>query len=209
MTGGSMRSTVIILLAIMLFANTAYAKVEAAGPQHLEKATFAGGCFWCMQPFFDRTKGVKQTLVGYTGGQTLNPTYEQVSSGKTGHAESIEIVYDPTVVSYQQLLNIYWHNIDPTAKDQQFVDHGTQYRSAIFYHSEEQKRIAEDSKQQLAASGKFKKPIVTQIVPATEFYPAEEYHQKYYKKNSFQYEMYHENSGRNQFFEKFWGKKAQ
>ena len=142
-----MRSTVIILLAIMLFANTAYAKVEAAEPQHLEKATFAGGCFWCMQPFFDRTKGVKQTLVGYTGGQTLNPTYEQVSSGKTGHAESIEIVYDPTVVSYQQLLNIYWHNIDPTAKDQQFVDHGTQYRSAIFYHSEEQKRIAEDSKQ--------------------------------------------------------------
>ena len=202
-----MRFTVIILLAVILFVNMAYAKDEAAGPQHLEKATFAGGCFWCMQPFFDRTKGVKQTLVGYTGGQTLNPTYEQVSSGKTGHAESIEIVYDPTVVSYQQLLNIYWHNIDPTAKDQQFVDHGTQYRSAIFYHSEEQKRIAEDSKQQLAASGKFKKPIATQIVPAAEFYPAEEYHQKYYQKNSVGYEMYHDNSGRNQFFEKFWGKK--
>ena len=203
-----MRFTVIVLLAIMLFANTACAKDEAAVPQHLEKATFAGGCFWCMQPFFDRTKGVKQTLVGYTGGQTVNPTYEQVSSGKTGHAESIEIVYDPTVVSYQQLLNIYWHNIDPTVKDQQFVDHGTQYRSAIFYHSEEQKRIAEDSKEQLAASGKFKKPIVTQIVPAMEFYPAEEYHQKYYQKNSVSYEMYHDNSGRNSFLDKIWGKKG-
>jgi peptide-methionine (S)-S-oxide reductase len=189
-------------------ADVGFAKDAASNPKQLQKATFAGGCFWCMQPFFDRTKGVQQTMVGYTGGQTLNPTYQQVSSGKTGHAEAIEIIYDSEQVSYEKLLNIYWRNIDPTAKNQQFADHGTQYRSAIFYHDDEQKRIAEDSRKQLEASGKFKKPIVTEIVPASQFYPAEEHHQKYYQKNSIQYEMYHESSGRNQFFEKFWGKKA-
>jgi peptide-methionine (S)-S-oxide reductase len=202
-----MRVTILLLASILLIANIGFANDDAANQEQLQKATFAGGCFWCMQPFFDRTKGVKQTTVGYTGGQTLNPTYEQVSSGKTGHAESIEIIYDPKQVSYEQLLNIYWRNIDPTAKNQQFVDHGTQYRSAIFYHDEQQKRIAEDSKKQLEASGKFKKPIVTEIVPASVFYPAEGHHQKYYQKNSIDYEMYHEGSGRNQFFEKFWGKK--
>lgn len=159
-----------------------------------------------MQPFFDRTKGVTSTLVGYTGGTTPNPTYEQVSSGTTGHAESIEITYDPQVVKYEQLLNIYWRNIDPTVKDQQFYDHGTQYRTAIFYHDEEQKKLAEASKQELAASGKFKKPIVTEIVPASEFYPAEEHHQKYYKKNHIAYESYHMGSGRENFFQKLWGK---
>ncbi|MEI7999526.1 MAG: peptide-methionine (S)-S-oxide reductase MsrA [Candidatus Omnitrophota bacterium] len=175
---------------------------------HLEKATFAGGCFWCMQPFFDRLKGVKQTLVGYTGGQKANPTYEEVSSGDTGHAEAIEITYNPTEATYEQLLNIYWHNIDPTANNHQFVDYGSQYRSAIFYHNDQQKRIAEESKRQLAASGRFDKPIMTQIITATKFYPAEEYHQKYYQKSSMRYQMYHDNSGREEFLDKTWGKEG-
>lgn len=174
----------------------------------LHKVTFAGGCFWCMQPFFDRLKGVKQTLVGYTGGETADPTYEEVSAGHTGHAEVIEVTYDPKEVSYEQLLNIYWRNIDPTAVDAQFVDHGTQYRSAIFYHDQEQKRLAEKSKQELAASGRFDKPIVTEIVPASTFYPAEEYHQKYYQKSALRYQMYHDNSGREEFLNKVWGNKG-
>ncbi|MBI4309733.1 MAG: bifunctional methionine sulfoxide reductase B/A protein [Candidatus Omnitrophica bacterium] len=173
---------------------------------HLEKATFAGGCFWCMQPFFDRLKGVKRTQVGYTGGHTKNPTYDEVCSGTTGHAEAIEITYDPAQASYEQLLNIYWHNIDPTALNSQFADHGTQYRTAVFYHSEEQKRIAEESKEKLSASGRFDQPVVSEIVPASVFYPAEEHHQQYYKKNAFRYNMYHDNSGRHEFFEKIWGK---
>ena len=202
-----MRLPILILVSILVLGHAAYVHADAAKHDELQKATFAGGCFWCMQPFFDRLKGVQQTVVGYTGGTIPNPTYEQVSSGKTGHAEAIEITYDPQQVRYEQLLNIYWRNIDPTKKDQQFYDRGTQYRTVIFYHDQEQKRIAEESKQNLAASGKFKQPIVTEIAPASEFYPAEEHHQKYYQKNSIQYEMYHEGSGRNQFFEKFWGKK--
>jgi methionine-S-sulfoxide reductase len=162
-----------------------------------------------MQPFFDRVKGVKGTMVGYIGGDTQNPTYEEVSSGQTGHAEAIEITYDPSVAAYKQLLNIYWRNIDPTVEDAQFVDHGSQYRSAIFYHNDEQKRIAEESKKELAASGRFNKPIVTAIVPASKFYPAEDYHQKYYQKSSFRYEMYHANTGRDEFKTKHWGKDTQ
>ena len=173
---------------------------------HLEKATFAGGCFWCMQPFFDHTKGVISTVVGYTGGHTENPTYEEVSSGETGHAESIEITYDPKIVTYEKLLDLFWHNIDPTAVNSQFVDEGTQYRSAIFYHNDEQKRIAEQSKAALAASGRFDKPIATEIVPATVFYPAEEYHQKYYEKSTANYNMYHDHSGREEFIDEHWGK---
>ena len=171
-----------------------------------EKATFAGGCFWCMQPFFDHTKGVKKTTVGYTGGNEADPTYGEVSSGATGHAEAIQIEYDPNEVSYEKLLDLYWHNIDPNQVNGQFVDEGTQYRTVIFYHNEEQKRIAERSKQSLAASGRFDKPIVTEILPATAFYPAEEYHQKYYLKSSLQYNMYHDNSGREEFEKKEWGK---
>jgi len=173
---------------------------------HLEKATFAGGCFWCMQPFFDHTIGVKKTTVGYTGGTTKNPTYEEVSSGTTGHVEAIQIEFDPREVSYEKILNIYWHNIDPTQVNGQFVDEGSQYRTVIFYHNEEQKRLAERSKQALAASGRFHGPIATQIVPASTFYPAEDYHQKYYQKSPFQYDLYHDNSGRNQYLEKTWGK---
>jgi methionine-S-sulfoxide reductase len=173
---------------------------------HLEKATFAGGCFWCMQPFFDNTKGVKKTTVGYTGGHVANPSYEDVSSGTTGHAESIQVEFDPKEVSYEKLLDIYWHNIDPTQVNGQFVDEGTQYRTVIFYHSDEQKRIAEASKKALGLSGRFDKPIATEIVPASTFYPAEDYHQKYYLKNTFQYNMYHDNSGRHEYEEGVWGK---
>ena len=172
---------------------------------HLEKATFAGGCFWCMQPFLEHLKGVKSVTVGYTGGHTKNPTYEEVSSGTTGHAEAVQVVFDPTVVSYAKVLNVFWHNIDPTTLNRQFYDEGTQYRSAVFYHSEEQKSVAEASKKELAASGKFDKPIVTEIVPATEFYPAEDYHQAYYKKNPGRYNMYHQASGRDEFLKKTWG----
>jgi methionine-S-sulfoxide reductase len=200
-----MRLTIFLVIAILFLSSVAYAD-DASNPPVLEKATFAGGCFWCMQPFFDKTKGVKETSVGYTGGQTRNPTYEEVSSGTTGHAEGIQIVYDPQEVSYEHLLNIFWRNIDPTAKDGQFFDKGTQYRTAIFYHSEEQKRLAEKTRNDLAASGKFKKPIVTEIVAAAEFYPAEEDHQKYYKKNALRYKAYSLGSGREGFFQKIWGK---
>jgi methionine-S-sulfoxide reductase len=189
-----------------MISHVASAQETAMQDKNLETATFAGGCFWCMQPFFDNTKGVIKTTVGYTGGHVANPTYEDVSSGTTGHAESIEVVFDPKVVSYEKLLDLYWHNIDPTQLNGQFADEGTQYRTVIFYHSEEQKRIAEQSKKALAASGRFDKPIVTAIEPASTFYPAEDYHQKYYLKSTFQYNMYHNFSGRPQFEEKVWGK---
>ena len=197
------------VLIIMSACHYLYAKEDVMSESHLQKATFAGGCFWCMQPFFDRLKGVKQTLVGYTGGHTANPTYEEVSSGDTGHAEAIEVTYDPKDVSYEKLLNIYWRNIDPTQQNSQFVDHGTQYRSAIFYQNEEQKRIAEQSKKELAVSGRFDKPIMTEITAASRFYPAEDYHQKYYQKSASRYQMYHDHTGREEFKEKHWGKDVQ
>ncbi len=198
----------VMLVLLMLGSGRGQAQDQEknmTNPQ-LQKTVFAGGCFWCMQPFFDRLKGVQKTLVGYTGGHTANPTYEDVSNGDTGHAEAIEVTYDPKEVSYEQLLNIYWHNIDPTATNEQFVDHGTQYRTAIFYENDEQKRIAQESKKQLGASGRFKKSIVTEITAASVFYPAEDYHQQYYKKSALRYKMYHDNSGRDEFLDKTWGK---
>jgi len=171
-----------------------------------EKATFAGGCFWCMQPVFDRLPGVLSTTVGYTGGKKEDPTYEEVSTGKTGHTESIEVVFDPTQISYARLLEAFWQSVDPTDSRGQFADHGTQYRTAVFYHDEEQKRLAEKSKAELAKSGKFDQPVVTEITPASEFYPAEDYHQKYYLKNAGQYYLYKEGSGRAGFLKKTWGK---
>lgn len=171
----------------------------------LETATFAGGCFWCMEPPFDKTEGVVSTTVGYTGGQTPNPTYEQVSSGGTGHAESLEVVFDPAGVTYKQLLDLFWHNIDPLARDRQFCDVGEQYRSAIFYHGEEQKRLSEESKATLEKSGRFPEPLATQIVPATTFYPAEEYHQDYYRKNPVRYKFYRFSCGRDQRLRELWG----
>jgi len=170
-----------------------------------ETATFAGGCFWCMEPPFDKVEGVISTTSGYTGGSTVNPTYEQVSSGTTGHAETLQVLFDPAKVSYRKLLDVYWHNVDPLAKDRQFCDVGNQYRSAIFYHNEEQKRLAEESKKQLESSGRFPQPIVTEIVPATAFYPAEDYHQDYYKKNPVRYNFYRFSCGRDQRLKELWG----
>ena len=171
----------------------------------LKKATFAGGCFWCMTPPFRHVKGVQSVTAGYTGGHTKNPTYEEVSSGTTGHAESVQVVYDPKVISFNELLEIFWRNIDPMQSDGQFADHGDQYRTAIFYHDDEQRKEAEASKEELAKSGKFKSPIVTQIVPATEFYPAEDYHQSYDLKNPMRYKMYRMGSGRSDYIKKTWG----
>ena len=176
-------------------------------PNH-ETATFAGGCFWCMEPPFEKLDGVLSVTSGYTGGTEKAPTYEQVSSGKTGHAESVQVVYDPSTISYQQLLDVFWMNIDPTTPNGQFSDHGSQYRTAVFYHTEEQKRLAEASKQTLARSGKFQAPIVTEITPASAFYPAEEYHQDYYKKSPFRYHLYRIGSGREGYLKKTWGEGA-
>lgn len=177
----------------------------AAAEKKIEKATFAGGCFWCMEPPYDKLKGVISTTSGYTGGHAVNPTYKQVSSGETGHAEAVEVLYDPAQITYGQLLEVFWRNIDPTTRDRQFVDSGSQYRTAIFYHSEEQRRLAEESKRKLEASGRFRKPIVTEIVPAGPFYPAEKYHQDYYLKSPAQYKFYRFNSGRDQYLLRIWG----
>ena len=173
--------------------------------EKIKIATFAGGCFWCMEPPFDKVDGVISTISGYTGGRTENPTYEEVSSGTTGHAESLQVTYDSTRVSYEKLLEVFWHNIDPLVRDRQFCDVGEQYRSAIFYHDEDQKRLAEESKKELEKSGRFKEPIATQIVPATVFYPAEEYHQDYYEKNPIRYKFYRYNCGRDQRLKELWG----
>ena len=173
----------------------------------LEKATFAGGCFWCMEPPFDKLDGVISTTSGYCGGKEKNPTYKQVSAGETGHAEAVEIVYDPSRISYAELLDVFWRNVDPTQKDGQFADTGAQYRTAIFYHNEEQRRLAETSKKELGNSGRFNKEIVTEIVAATPFYRAEEYHQDYYKKNPLRYKFYRYGSGRDDYLVRKWGKK--
>jgi len=174
----------------------------------LEKATFAGGCFWCMVPPFEALIGVVSVTSGYTGGHKKDPTYEEVSSGTTGHAESVQIVYDPSKISYSKLLDVFWHNIDPTVKDGQFCDVGEQYRTAIFYHNEEQKKLAEDSKKAIEQSKVLPGPIYTQIVPASVFYKAEEYHQDYYRKNPVRYKFYRWNCGRDQRLKEIWGSEA-
>jgi methionine-S-sulfoxide reductase len=199
-----------ILVALITFAAPDAAaqlakKQPPASKPKLEIAVLAGGCFWCMQPPFDKTKGVVKTVVGYTGGRELNPTYEDVSNKRTSHFEAIEVTFDPAVVSYEQILDVFWRSIDPTQANGQFADIGPQYRTAIFYRSEEQKRIAEESKQKLAQSGKFSKPIVTLLLPANTFWPAEEYHQKYYLKNPDHYRRYAIGSGRYPFLERTWG----
>jgi len=171
----------------------------------LDKATFAGGCFWCMQHPFDKLNGVVSTAVGYTGGNNENPTYEEVCSGTTGHAEAIEVQFDPSQVDYSKLLDVFWENINPTTPNRQFADVGSQYRTSIFYHSEEQKQLAEASKEKMNKSGVFEKPIVTEISTATTFYKAEEYHQKYYEKCPVRYERYKSGSGRTRYLEKKWG----
>jgi peptide-methionine (S)-S-oxide reductase len=174
----------------------------------LATATFAGGCFWCMEHPFDQLAGVVSVTSGYTGGRTVNPTYEQVSSGATGHAESVQVIYDPARIAYETLLRVFWRNVDPLTPNAQFCDHGSQYRSAIFYHSEEQRRAAEASRRELEESGRFTQPIVTEIVAASAFYPAEEYHQHYYAKNPIRYKFYRWNCGRDQRLKALWGQEA-
>jgi len=182
--------------------------VEAApaqnSPAQTKTAVFAGGCFWCIQPAFDKAPGVVKTTVGYCGGAEPNPTYELVGSEKTKYRESIEIVYDPAKISFAQLLDIYWKQIDPTQSDGQFTDIGPSYRAAIFYADEDEKKIAEEAKAKLASSGKFKKPIVTEILPAMKFWPAEDYHQKYSQKNPEHFEAFELGSGRMSFQKKNW-----
>lgn len=169
------------------------------------KATFAGGCFWCMEEAFEKVEGVISAISGYTGGQVENPTYEQVSAGGTGHTESIEITYDPSKVTYKQLLDVFWRNIDPTTPNAQFCDHGNQYRSAIFYHDEKQKQLVEESLQTVNQTKSFSQAIVTEVGPATEFYLAEEYHQDFYTKNPIRYKFYKWNCGRTQRLKQLWG----
>jgi peptide methionine sulfoxide reductase msrA/msrB len=172
--------------------------------ENFPRATFAGGCFWCVESDFEKVDGVVAAISGYTGGYTENPTYKQVTTGSTGHAEAVQVIYDPEKVTYKELLDVFWRQIDPTDPGGQFVDRGSSYRSAIFYHDDEQKRLAEESKRELEASGRFNEPIVTEIVKLDKFYAAEEYHQDFYKKSSTRYKLYRYGSGRDQFLEKAW-----
>jgi peptide methionine sulfoxide reductase msrA/msrB len=169
-------------------------------------ATFAGGCFWCMESAFEKDEGVMEVISGYMGGHTENPTYEQVSSGKTGHLEVIKVIYDPDKIDYDALLDLFWRQIDPTDAGGSFADRGPQYRSAVFYHTEEQKRLTEASRNRLEQSGRYDKPIVTEIRKAETFYPAEDYHQDYYRKNPIRYKFYRHGSGRDAYLETIWGK---
>jgi peptide methionine sulfoxide reductase msrA/msrB len=174
-----------------------------------ETATFAGGCFWCLEADFEKVPGVVEAVSGYTGGKEENPTYEEVSSGGTGHVEAVQVIYDPQRVSYEELLDYFWRHVDPTDPGGQFVDRGAQYRTAVFYHDEDQKLLAEKSKRALQESGRFEKPIVTEIVPMTRFYKAEDYHQDYHKTASIRYKYYRWNSGRDQFIKEAWGKESE
>lgn len=198
-----MRRFLVILLGGMIMGRVGMAEISK---EKLQKATVAGGCFWCMQPVYDKLPGVVSTTVGYTGGAKVNPTYEEVSTGKTGHFEAIEVVYDPAKISFAELLDAFWKSIDPTQDYGQFADLGPQYRTAVFYHDEAQRKLALESKEKLAKSGKFDQPVVTPVLPASKFYPAEEYHQKYYLKNAGHYALYKKGSGRQGFLEKMWGK---
>jgi peptide-methionine (S)-S-oxide reductase len=197
-----------MMLRIAMFVCATLLTVGAADghAQKTEKATFAGGCFWCMEEALDQARGVRLTVSGYIGGKKPNPTYEEVSAGHTGHTEAVEAIYDPAQLSYAQLLEVFWKNVDPTVGDRQFCDVGDQYRPAIFYHNAEQKRLAEASKKKLEQSARFKQ-VAVEIVPATEFYTAEEYHQDYYLKNPLRYKYYKFSCGRAQALEKLWGKK--
>ena len=197
-------------LALVLFiAINAFSASENKShpnpPPVLERATFAGGCFWCMEPPFEKLPGVSKVISGYTGGKKENPTYKEVATGSTGHAEAIEIHYNPAKISYNDLLEVLWRNIDPTDGNGQFVDRGKQYRPAIFYHNKNQKKLAQISKGNLEKSKRFNKKIAVKIVKAAKFYSAEEYHQDFYKKSAVRYKMYRVGSGRDQFINKTWG----
>lgn len=202
----SLRLPAAMIVLLLSFVGTAVAAEQSAGSPETAKATFAGGCFWCMEPPFDKLDGVLATVSGYTGGAKKNPTYEEVSAGTTGHAEAVQVTYNPRKISYEKLLDVFWRNVDPLTAGRQFCDGGSQYRTAIFYHDADQKRLAEESKK--ALKSRFDKPIVTEIVPASEFYPAEEYHQDYYKKNPLRYKFYRYSCGRDQRLEELWGPSA-
>jgi peptide-methionine (S)-S-oxide reductase len=199
----------VLVVAIVAWPKTSSAAAKpAVPPGGLAVATFAGGCFWCMEPPFDKLDGVIDTTSGYIGGAKKNPTYEEVSSGGTGHTEAVQVRYDPKKVTYQKLLDVFWHNIDPVTANAQFCDHGSQYRSGIFYQDEAQRQAAEASKQALEASKKLPGKIVTQIVAASTFWPAEEYHQDYYKKNPLRYNYYRNGCGRDRRLQQLWGDAA-
>jgi peptide methionine sulfoxide reductase msrA/msrB len=183
-------------------------KTMAEGKAMTRIATFAGGCFWCTEADFEKVLGVVKAVSGYTGGHEENPSYKEVSSGKTGHLEAVQVHYDPSKITYQELADFFWRTIDPTDPGGQFVDRGPQYRSAIFYHDEAQKRLAEESKEALGKSGRFDKPIVTEILPLNTFYEAEEYHQDYYKRHRLRYKYYRNGSGRDLFLKRVWGKEV-
>jgi methionine-S-sulfoxide reductase len=202
----SMKRTLILLLSYSAIVGGTVTSGygQNSSPAETRTAVLAGGCFWCIQPAFDKAKGVIKTVVGYCGGTEPNPTYELVSSEKTHYRESIQITYDPAKISYDQLLDIYWRQIDPTQADGQFTDIGPSYRAAIFYGNNDEKKIAETSKEKLARSGKFKKAIVTEILPTMKFYPAEAYHQKYYQQNPEHFEAFEQGSGRTSFKKKTW-----
>ncbi|MCL4315396.1 MAG: peptide-methionine (S)-S-oxide reductase MsrA [Gammaproteobacteria bacterium] len=205
-----LRKSLIALVAGIALPGVILAQPDATGtaaPSNShETALFAGGCFWCVESDFDKIPGVIETVSGYTGGHKLNPTYEEVSAGGTGHAEAVQVVYDPAKVSYKELVDKFWRTIDPTTPDRQFCDSGSQYRTAIFYANPQQKIIAEQSKMALEKTKPFKAPLVTEIMQATTFYAAEEYHQNFYKKNPVRYNYYRFSCGRDQRLEQLWGK---
>ena len=205
-----LRSLVHVALTLLLLATVARpAAAEQAAPANgadeLAKATFAGGCFWCMEPPFDKLEGVVSTTSGYTGGRKSEPTYREVVAGGTGHAEAVQVLYDPKKITYAELLEVFWRNIDPTTPNRQFCDRGQQYRTAVFYHDPEQKRLAVESKQRIESSKKLDRPIVTELTEASAFWPAEEYHQDYYKKKPVRYKFYRHRCGRDQRLKELWG----
>jgi peptide-methionine (S)-S-oxide reductase len=198
----------LIPLLFLLAAGAAPAETPSEPPAGMAVATFAGGCFWCVEEAFDAVDGVQSTTSGYTGGETVDPTYEQVTAGDTGHAEAVRVVYDPQVVSYRRLLDVFWHNIDPTVENRQFCDVGSQYRSAIFYHGEEQLRLARETRNAIEESGVLPGPVKTEITPAGAFYVAEDYHQNYHQENPIRYKWYTSGCGRYDRLETLWGDKA-
>ena len=201
-----MKTPVLLLAALLaVVSNRPCSAADESPAPGVQTAIFSMGCFWCAQDPFDKVKGVTMTVVGYTGGTEPNPTYDLVSTGETGYRESIKVTYDPSVVTYNQLLDVFWHHINPTQTDGQFSDHDHQYTTAIYVLNDEQKKEAEASKDQLAKSGKFSKPIATVVLAAMKFWPAEEHHQKYYQKNPEDYEAYHVGSGRVDYLEHTWG----
>jgi peptide-methionine (S)-S-oxide reductase len=196
----------VVMVGLGIFSAAVISAQDGQQGTGYSKATFAGGCFWCMEPPFDKLEGVISTTSGYAGGHVQNPTYQQVSAGGTGHAEVVQVVYDPKRISYQDLLDVFWPNVDPLDSGGQFCDRGNQYRTAIFYHDEEQKRLAEQSKAALERSGRFSQPVATQIVPLNgNFYAAEQYHQDYYIKNPLRYKYYRTACGRDRRLEQLWG----